>query len=354
MNLELIRELSNASGISGFEDEVVDLIRKYVQSYVNIEEDSLRNLYLHKKNNNKNQPIIMVDGHSDEVGFMVQSIKANGTIKFIAIGGWVAQNIPAHRVRIKNSEGKYVTGIVATKPPHFMSDAERNKALDIVDMTIDIGATSRKEVLEDFKIEVGAPIIPDVEFKYNDINNTIIGKAFDNRLGCALVIELLKELQDEKLDVNVVGTISSQEEVGTRGAVVAANTVKPDVAIVFEGTPADDTFRDEFEAQAVLKKGPQIRHRDRSMISSPRFTKFAKDIAKKSNISFQDAVRLSGGTNGGSIHLSNSGVPTIVIGVPVRYIHTHEGISAVKDFDDAKKWAVEIIKILNKEIIDEF
>ncbi|SKC49899.1 M42 family metallopeptidase [Maledivibacter halophilus] len=354
MNLELIRELSNASGISGFEDEVVDLIRKYVQSYVNIEEDSLRNLYLHKKNNNKNQPIIMVDGHSDEVGFMVQSIKANGTIKFIAIGGWVAQNIPAHRVRIKNSEGKYVTGIVATKPPHFMSDDERNKALDIADMTIDIGATSRKEVLEDFKIEVGAPIIPDVEFKYNDINNTIIGKAFDNRLGCALIIELLKELQDEKLDVNVVGTISSQEEVGTRGAVVAANTVKPDVAIVFEGTPADDTFRDEFEAQAVLKKGPQIRHRDRSMISSPRFTKFAKDIAKKSNISFQDAVRLGGGTNGGSIHLSNSGVPTIVIGVPVRYIHTHEGISAVKDFDDAKKWAVEIIKSLNKEIIDEF
>lgn len=354
MNLELIRELSNANGISGFEDEVIDVIRKHTKSYVDIKEDSLRNLYLHRKRNDTAKPIVMIDGHSDEVGFMVQSIKANGTIKFITSGGWIAQNIPAHRVRIKNSEGKYIIGVVATKPPHFMSEAERNKSLDILDMVIDIGATSREEVLEDFKIEIGAPITPDVEFKYNDINSTIIGKAFDNRLGSGLVIELMKELKDEELDVNLVGTISSQEEVGLRGATVTANTVKPDVAIVFEGTPADDTFRDKFEAQSVLKKGPQIRHRDRSMISNPRFTKFARDIAKELNIDFQDAVRLGGGTNGGKIHLSNAGVPTIVIGVPVRYIHTHQGISAIKDYDDTMKWVIEIIKALNKKVIDKF
>lgn len=354
MNLELIRELSNANGISGFEDEVIDVIRKHTKSYVDIKEDSLRNLYLHRRKNATAKPIVMIDGHSDEVGFMVQSIKANGTIKFITSGGWIAQNIPAHRVRIKNSEGKYIIGVVATKPPHFMSEAERNKSLDILDMVIDIGATSREEVLEDFKIEIGAPITPDVEFKYNDINSTIMGKAFDNRLGSGLVIELMKELKDEELDVNLVGTISSQEEVGLRGATVTANTVKPDVAIVFEGTPADDTFRDKFEAQSVLKKGPQIRHRDRSMISNPRFTKFARDIAKELNIDFQDAVRLGGGTNGGKIHLSNAGVPTIVIGVPVRYIHTHQGISAIKDYDDTMKWVIEIIKTLNKKVIDEF
>ncbi|SHJ61353.1 M42 family metallopeptidase [Paramaledivibacter caminithermalis] len=354
MNLELIKELSNANGISGFEDEVVDVIRKYTENYLDIKEDSLRNLYLYRKKNDGNKPIVMIDGHSDEVGFMVQSIKANGTIKFIASGGWVSQNIPAHRVRIKNSEGKYIIGVVATKPPHFMTESEKNKTLDILDMVIDIGATSRKEVLEDFKIEIGAPIIPDVEFRHNDINDTIIGKAFDNRLGCGLVIEVLKELQNEELDVNVVGTISTQEEVGMRGAVITANTVKPDVAIVFEGTPADDTFRDEFEAQSVLKKGPQIRHRDRLMISNPRFTKFAREIAKNLNIDFQDAVRLGGATNGSKIHLSNAGVPTIVIGVPVRYIHTHEGISAIKDYDDAIRWVIEIIKALNKEIIYKF
>lgn len=354
MNIELIRELSNANGISGFEDEVIEVIRKHAQLYTNIQEDSLRNLYLHRKNNDTTKPIVMIDGHSDEVGFMVQSIKANGTIKFIASGGWIAQNIPAQRVRVKNSEGKYIIGVVATKPPHFMSESERNKSLDISDLVIDIGATSRDEVLERFKIEIGAPVTPDVEFKYNDINETILGKAFDNRLGCALVLQILKELQNDELDVNVVGAISSQEEVGTRGAVVTANTVKPDVAIIFEGTPADDTFRDQFESQAALNKGPQIRHRDTSMISNPRFTRFAREVAKELNIDFQDAVRIGGGTNGGRIHISNSGVPTIVIGVPVRYIHTHQGFSAIKDFDDSVKWVVEIIKRLNKQVIENF
>ncbi|WP_432666084.1 M42 family metallopeptidase [Wukongibacter baidiensis] len=354
MNLELIRDLSNANGISGFEDEVVEVIKSYAGAYTNIKEDSFRNVYLHRKKNDNTKPVIMIDGHSDELGFMVQSIKANGTIKFIPIGGWVAKNVSAQRVKIRNSEGIDILGVVASKPPHFMSEAERNKPLDISDMVIDVGATSRKEVIEVFKIEVGAPITPDAEFKYNEMNETIVGKAFDNRLGCAVVLETLRELKDEELDVNVIGAIASQEEIGIRGAVVTANTVKPDVAIVFEGTPADDIYRDEFESQGALKKGPQIRHRDRSMISNPRFTRFAREIAKESGIDFQDAVRLAGGTNGGSIHLSNSGVPTIVIGVPVRYVHTHQGFSAIKDFDDTVRWAVEIIKRLDKQVIDSF
>ncbi|QZY55898.1 M42 family metallopeptidase [Crassaminicella profunda] len=353
-SLEMIRDFSNANGVSGFEDEVVKVIRKYANDQVEIKEDRLRNLYLHRKNNKGSQPIIMIDAHSDEVGFMVQSIKENGMIKFIPIGGWVAQNVPAQRVRIINAEGEVIIGIVATKPPHFMSEAERKQAVEISNLVIDIGATSRKEVIEVFKIEVGAPIVPDVTFRYNETNETLLGKGFDNRLGCAALIDTLKTLENEELDVDVVGTVSAQEEVGTRGAFVTANTVKPDVAIVFEGTPADDTFMDEYESQSALKKGPQIRHRDNSMITHPRFTRFSRQIAKDLGIDFQDAVRLGGGTNGGRIHLSNGGVPTIVIGIPVRYIHTHQGFSALIDYKNAVKWASEIVKSLNKEIIEKF
>jgi len=142
--------------------------------------------------------------------------------------------------------------------------------------------------------------------------------------------------------------------VGLRGARVSAATADPDLAIVFEGTPADDTFSDIYSSQSALKKGPQIRHRDGSMITNPRFVSFARRIARDNNIPFQDAVRSAGGTNGGSIHLSNKGIPTIVIGVPVRYIHTHYGYAALSDFKHAVDWCLKILEKLDREVIDSF
>lgn len=353
-SLKLIEELSNANGISGFEDEVLSVIKKYSSDNFKINEDKIRNLYLSRKDNDQNKPVVMLDGHSDEIGFMVKSIRPNGTIRFLTIGGWFSQNVAAHKVRIRNSEGEYITGIVASKPPHFMTDEEKNKLIKIREMVIDVGATSRDEVINTYKIEPGAPIIPDVDFEYNPENDIILGKAFDNRLGCACVIDTMNELIEENLDINLVGSISAQEEVGTRGVVITARTIQPDLAIVFEGTPADDTFRDEYDSQAALNKGPQIRHRDSSIIANPRFVKFARDIARKNNISFQDAVRVSGGNDGGKITLSNSGVPTIVLGVPVRYAHTSYGFSSYRDYQNTIKWSVEIIKNITPDIIESF
>ena len=157
---------------------------------------------------------------------------------------------------------------------------------------------------------------------------------------------------NESLDVEVIGAIAAQEEVGTRGATITARRINPDVAIVFEGTPGDDTFRDKYDSQSAIKKGPQIRHRDSSIVANPRFVKFARDIAKKLDIPFQDAVRVGGGTDAGKISIANYGVPTIIIGIPVRYVHTHYGFSALKDYKLAIEWASEIIKHLNKEVIE--
>lgn len=353
--IDLIEALSNLNGAPGFEDDVTAYITNEYGEVFDIKEDTLRNLYInYRDKEKKDAPVLMLDAHSDEVGFIVQAVKENGLIKFLTMGGWIPYNATAQKVKIRNRDGKYISGVVSSKPPHFMSEEEKKKPVSIEQLFIDIGASSRAEVMEEFGIEIGAPIVPDVTFEYISTNDTMIGKAFDNRLGCGLVLETMKELMDSDLNINVVGAIASQEEVGLRGASVSARTVKPDVAIVFEGTPADDGFKPKDEAQSVLKKGPQVRHRDRSMITHPRFLRFARETAKENSIEFQDAVRVGGGTNGAKIHLSNAGVPTIVIGVPVRYIHTHYGIAAVCDYESAIKWAVSIAKGLNQDIIGGF
>jgi putative aminopeptidase FrvX len=353
-SIKLIEKLSNANGISGFEDEVLSVVRDKIANKLDIKEDSMHNLYLYSKNYDPQKPVLMLDSHSDEVGFMVKSINKNGTLKFITIGGWSPQNVPAHKVRIRNSEGKYIKGVVASKPPHFMDDDEKDKLIKVKQMIIDVGSRSKKETIEKYKIEAGAPIIPDVKFEYDESNNIMMGKAFDNRLGTALVIELMLNLDDQNLEFNLVGSLSAQEEVGTRGAEVTARKVKPDLAIAFEGTPADDSFRDEYDAQSVLNEGGQIRHCDISIIANPRFVSFARKIAKENRIPFQDAVRIGGGNDGAKILLSNYSVPTIVIGVPVRYAHTHYGISSFEDYQNTLNWAEKIIGNLNLEIISDF
>ena len=221
-------------------------------------------------------------------------------------------------------------------------------------MVIDVGATSKEEVINDFKIRVGAPVVPDVTMEYNEKNGVMLGKAYDCRLGCACVIETLKELQGEQLDVDVVGVFSTQEEVGTRGAQVAAQTVKPDIAIVFEGSPADDTFTPDYLIQTALGKGPMLRHIDARMITNPRFIRYAIDLGEELGIPVQEAVRTGGSTNGAPIHLSNMGVPVIVVGLPVRYIHTHHCYASFCDFENSVKLAVEIIKRLNGDSIKSF
>ena len=352
--LKMMEDLCNAKGISGFEDEVVAEVRRFGEGLGQFQEDSLRDLIIYRAENKGGRPMVQLDAHTDEVGFMVQAIRPNGTLQFIKIGNWVSSNIPAHRVWVQNSLGEYIPGIVASKPPHFMSDAEKKAPLDVNSLVIDIGASSLKEAVEDYHIRIGAPVVPDVTFEYVDQHDLIISKALDNRLGCASIIATLDALKGEELAVDIAGAFDCQEEVGARGAVVTANTIKPDIAIVFEGCPADDTFSPEYAIQTALKKGPMLRHIDARMITNPRFQRYALDLCEELSIPVQTAVRSGGSTNGASIHLSNQGVPTIVIGIPVRYAHTHYGISSYADWENGVKLAVAILKRLNADVIASF
>ena len=221
-------------------------------------------------------------------------------------------------------------------------------------MWIDVGASSISEAKDCFGIHPGAPVAPDVTFEYDADHDLMLGKAFDNRLGCATVLSTLRILSGESLAVNTVGAIAAQEEVGTRGASVTARRVKPQIAIVFEGAPADDRGTESWMIQTAVHKGPMLRHIDTRMITNPRFQRFALDLAEELGIPVQEAVRSGGSTDGAPIHLSEAGIPCIVIGFPVRYAHTHYGIASLEDFRNGVRLAVEIIRRLNKETIAGF
>ena len=352
--LQMIADFSNANGPSGFEDEVVAVARRYAPTDAALEEDSLRNLYIRRSVHAGNKPVVQLDAHSDEVGFMVQAIRPNGTLKFLNLGGWVNSNIPAHRVRVRDRWGNWIPGITVAKPPHFMSAEEKNRMPALEEMSIDVGASSLEEAKNDFGIRVAAPVAPDVTFEYDAKHDLMLGKAFDNRLGCAAIQATLDALGSEDLAVDVVGAMAAQEEVGTRGAAVTARHVKPDIAIVFEGCPADDTVVEPWLSQTAIHKGPMLRHIDARMITNPRFQRYALDLAEELGIPVQEAVRSGGSTNGAPIHLSNLGVPCIVMGLPVRYIHSHYGIASLEDFRNGVRLAVEIIRRLNADVIGRF
>lgn len=351
--LNLMKDLTNAFGPSGFEDDVIEVIRKNT-SFIDNERDSINNLYLGLQKIDKNKPIVGLDCHIDEIGFMAEHINDNGTISFIPLGGWHIPNIVSNSVVIKSSSGEYVKGVIGSKPPHFMTDEERRKLPALSDMYIDVGTRSKKETEEIFGIQIGDPIVPDVDFRYDDRTKSICAKAIDNRVGALCVIETLKALKDEKLDVNLVGMMTSQEEVGARGAAVAANKVKPDLVIVFEGSPADDTFYYGDRAHGAIGRGSQLRVIDGGMITNPRLNKYTIETAKKNNLAHQVIVREKGSTNGAVYHKTNFGSPSVVLGVATRYAHSHYCYASYDDIIASIEIAKALIKTLNKEKIKEF
>ena len=353
--LQMIADFANAKAPSGFEDEAVLAARKHIGCGYETEEDCLRNFYMYRKANTGDKPVFMLDAHGDEVGFMVHSIRPNGTLRFVTLGGWNIGSLPSSKVLVRNADGRYIPGIIAAKPVHFMTAAEKtSSAAEVSSLSIDIGAVSAEDARTNFRIRLGEPVVPDVTTEYDAKHDLIFGKAFDCRIGCAAMIETLRRLQEEKLDVDLVGVMSAQEEVGERGMKVAVNHVRPQIAICFEGCPADDTFTEPYAVQTAFKKGPMLRFMDKSIICTPRYQRYALDLAEKLGIPAQASVREGGGNNGAIVHTALDGIPTIVIGVPVRYIHSVHGIASYYDFEATVNLAVEIVKSMNAEQIRAF
>lgn len=209
-SVEMVKKFSDAFGPSGFEDDVIGVAKELIPQGYEYQIDTLNNLYFEKKLSSSGISVHF-DAHADEVGFIVQAIAPNGLIRFLPLGGWDTRNIPSSKVLIKTQEGKYVKGIVCSKPPHFMSKNDKDKPLNFEDLFIDVGATNKVDVEKNYGIRIGDPVAPDVICEFDEDHDLFIGKAFDCRIGCAAVFDTIRNIDTNK---NISASLSSQEEVG--------------------------------------------------------------------------------------------------------------------------------------------
>src|SRR5699024_9853882 len=350
--LTMLKDLTDAKGISGHEKEVRDVMTKYIKPYADETfTDNLGSLVA-KKTGDQDGPKIMVAGHLDEIGFMVTRIDEKGFVYFQTIGGWWSQVMLAQRVTIMTSKGD-VTGVIGSKPPHILSAEARKKPVKMKDMFIDIGASSKEEAAE-FGVKPGDSVVPYFEFTPLKNEKMLLAKAWDNRIGCAIAIEVLKQLKDIEHPNIVYGVGTVQEEVGLRGARTSAHLIKPDIGFgVDVGIAGDTPGISDHDADTKIGKGPQIILYDGSMISHKGVRDLVVETAEENNIPFQYDSIAGGGTDSGSIHLTANGVPSLSITIATRYIHTHAAILHRDDFENAVKLIVETIKKLDKEKVKE-
>ncbi|NAP01209.1 M20/M25/M40 family metallo-hydrolase [Halomonas sp. MG34] len=350
--LTMLKDLTDAKGISGNEKEAREVMHKYISPYADeVYTDNLGSL-IAKKAGDENGPSIMVAGHLDEIGFMVTRIDEKGFVYFQTIGGWWNQVMLAQRVTIMGTKGD-VTGVIGSKPPHILSAEARKKPVDIKDMFIDIGASSKEEAKE-FGVKPGDSIVPYFEFTQMNNEKLLMAKAWDNRIGCAIAIEVLKQLKDTDHPNVVYGVGTAQEEVGLRGAKTAAHTIKPDIGFgVDVGIAGDMPGVSDKDADSKLGEGPQIVLYDASMISHKGVRDLVLATADENNIPYQYTSIAAGGTDSGSIHLTANGVPSLSITVATRYIHSHAAILHRDDFENAVKIIVETIKKLDADTVKD-
>ena len=349
---DLLRKLTEAHSVPGHEDEVREIFVSELQGKGELVADKCGSVACLSP---AGGPRVLVAGHMDEVGFLVQNITLDGFIQFVSVGGWWTHTLLAQRVHIKNTQGEKILGVVSSKPPHFLPESQRRQVLPEDALFIDIGASSRAEVIEEFGIKLGSPIAPCSIFTPMGKQDHYMAKAFDNRVGMGAAIQTFQALHGTQLNCQLASAGTVQEEVGLRGAKAFANFIKPDVAVVLECPPADDiTGFSRADAQGKLGGGVQIRLFDPSAIGNPRLADFVIKLAEEKGIKHQVTVRRSGGTDAGSFHLANEGIPSVVLGTPARYIHSHNGIINMNDYLSMVELAKEIVTALDQDTVDSF
>jgi len=328
MNFNLLRELSEAFGPSGCEDEIREILKREVSKFTDeVIVDSLGNIIAHIPGKG---PKVLVDAHMDEVGFIVRRIDENGFVYFLPVGDTMAEIVYGQRVVAKGKNKKLV-GIVGSLPPHLFRDTETGgkKVMSIENFFVDFGI-SRKELEQE--IEPGTFLVFDTPFR--EMGNSIMGKAFDDRVGCFVMIEALRKAKKIGCDLYLVGSV--QEEEGLKGIGPAAFRINPDFGIVLEGTIANDIpWVPEHEKLASLDCGPTLRLSDRRILTDREVVNFIRAVGDKRKIKYQVTVKRAGSTDATVLQLSRCGVRVAIISTPVRYIHTATALARKRDIEYA-------------------
>jgi endoglucanase len=346
---ELLKEITEVHGVSGYEHEARALIRSYLEPLGTIEQDKIGSIVCRQ---GESGPRVMLAGHMDEVGFMVYHITDDGFLKFHPLGGWWDQVLLGHQVIVKTHQGDLI-GVIGAKPPHLLTAEERSKVLEKKDMYIDIGATSKEEV-EEAGVRPGDPVIPLSAFRVMANGKSYLSKAFDDRIGVALMIDALQHFSQAPHPNTLFGTATVMEEVGTRGAKTSAELIDPDVALVLEVSIAGDVPGIKPEVCSdKLNGGPSMLLIDARVIPNIKLRDLVIDTANELGIPLQLTTMIRGGTDGGPIHLHKIGVPTVAIGVPTRHIHSPASIIHRDDYDRTLQLLIALIEKLDADTVAE-
>jgi putative aminopeptidase FrvX len=323
--LDLLRELSELVGISGEEDAVRDRIAREIRDYVeDMTIDPMGNLLAVRRGTGESDLRVMAAAHMDEVGMMVTGFDSDGSIRFGAVGGLDARILPGTRVLVGRDQ---LPGVILWPPIHVNKKAD---TVPIGSLRIDIGASNKQSAQKG--LARGDTIAFDSAFV--ELGSTVRGKALDDRAGCVSLIKLVQS-DPFPFDLHVAFTV--QEEVGVRGAQVAAQRIEPDVAFVLETTACHDLPRDDDQPDQTtithMGAGPAITVRDRSMISDPRLVRYVLRVAEAEGIPHQFRSPMhAGGTDAGRIHVTDGGVPSTVVATPCRYLHSPHLIMHLDDW----------------------
>ncbi|HOJ95404.1 MAG TPA: M42 family metallopeptidase [Methanospirillum sp.] len=340
MVYELLKKLSDAHGLSGFEGNIKEIIRKELDGYVDeISEDRLGNLIAVKKGTGLS---VMIASHMDEIGLMVQYIDEKGFIKFVGIGGWFNPTLHTQRVILHGTKGP-VPGVIGSKPPHVMTPEDRKKEIKMEDLFIDVGAASAEEVAA-LGIEIGTPVTIEQEL-IRLANERVTGKALDNRVGVLVLIETLKRM---KTTMTIYGVFTVQEEVGLKGAKVSAFALQPDIAIATDVTiPGDHPGVTKKEASVEMGKGPVLvlaSASGRGLLADNRLVTWLRSAGDRMKIPYQLEVGDGGNTDASIINLVRDGIPSIPLSVATRYIHSPVEVVDLKDVKATIELLVEALK----------
>jgi putative aminopeptidase FrvX len=353
--VDVLRELTLCDGVPGQEGAVRAVMARHLGPYGELERDGLGSLCCLRRGT-ADRPRVMLAAHMDEIGFIVSDITDEGFLRFQTVGGWWEQVMLAQRVTVHTRQGP-IPGVVGSKPPHVLSPEDRRKPVERKDMFVDIGASSRAEAAE-WGVRIGDMIVPVCPFQPMRNPQFLMGKAMDDRAGCAVLVEVVRRLAGGGGEAvphpnTVLAVATVQEEVGLRGADVAARTWQPDVAFALDVGIAGDTpgMRRE-EARCRLGQGPLLLAYDASLLPNPKLRDFVADVAAAEGIPIQWETVPGGGTDAGRMQFAGTGVPSLVVGFATRYIHSAAAVIHRGDLEAAVQLLVAVLRRLDQAAVD--
>ena len=349
---KLYRDLVDLSGAPSFEKQVRNYMREHLTPYVDeIIEDKLGSIFGVINKGHKG-PKVMLAGHMDEVGGIVTGIEESGLISMTNIGGVHGNVFLSQHLDIITDDFEKIPGVTASKPPHLTRGDESGKQIDLKfsDLKLDIGADNKEHAIA-LGVKIGQQVIPRNDYTVTKDGKKFISKAWDDRFGCGMSLEIARDIKKENLDIELYVGATVQEEVGLRGAQTAAGLVNPDVFLAVDCSPCADSFGGD-EISGKLGEGFLLRFYDPSAIMHQGMKKFIIDAAEQHGIKYQ-YYKSMGGTDAARVQLANDGVLVATIGMPARYIHSTTSMIHKDDHAEVKKIVTLILEMLNQEVVEE-